>query len=214
MSRPRKDQEAPHAQQKLIDAFWSLLEDNRLHELTVGVIAAEAQCNRGTFYYHFDDFDALVFRAIESELMGDGSIPNAIFDLLSGAGEDALTSIFAGRSMRRLSLMMKRGGMDMVEEKTKRVVINMWRTVLCPDGSELAPETRFIVEYMASGMLGILAFKSREDAEGRETPLPRRFMSEVATFAVGQISIAQDVAQEEIVARLHLLSRFRQLSNG
>lgn len=212
MGRPRKDQGEPQARQKLIDAFWGLLEGNRLHELTVGVVAAEAQCSRGTFYYHFEDFDALVFSAIESELMGNGSIPDAIFDVLSGADDDALAELFAGKSMRRLSLIMKRGGMDVVEDKTKRVIVNLWRTVLCPDGSELAAETRFIVEYVASGMLGILAYRSREEAEGREVPLPRRFMSEVATFVLGQISIAQGIAQEEIVARLCMLNRFRRLS--
>ena len=44
----------------MIEAFWQLLENNQLHEISVGMIVAKAGCNRGTFYYHFADKDELL----------------------------------------------------------------------------------------------------------------------------------------------------------
>lgn len=212
MGRPKKDPEAQDARQRIVEAFWKLLEDRRLSELTVGVICAEATCNRGSFYYHFDDLDSLVFSAIENELMDGGGLPNEMFNLVTGADDGVFSRIVEGRRMERLSLMMERGGMDRVEAMAKKTMLGIWRTVLCPDGSDLLPETRFVIEYAVSGMLGVLSFKSRQDAAGIETPVPERFMSEVASFMLSQIGEAQGVPQDEMLLRFKMLSRFMRLS--
>lgn len=212
MGRPRKDPEAQDARQRIVEAFWKLLEDCRLSELTVGAICAEAACNRGSFYYHFDDLDALVRTAVESELTDGGNVSNDVFNLATGADDDVFSRIMEGRRMRRVSLAMKRGGMDRVEAMVKKTMLGMWQTVLCPDGSDLLPETRFVIEYAVSGMLGVLAYKSRQDAAGAETPVPERFMGEAASFMLSQIGEAQGVPQDEMLLRLKMLSRFMRLS--
>ena len=55
MGRPRKDSQIVDAKQRLVDSFWSLLEQHKLHQVTVGMVAQDAKCNRGTFYYHYCD---------------------------------------------------------------------------------------------------------------------------------------------------------------
>ena len=60
MARPKKSNQ-PSVRDRMIEAFWQLLEDNQLHEISVGMIVAKAGCNRGTFYYHFADKDADIF---------------------------------------------------------------------------------------------------------------------------------------------------------
>lgn len=212
MGRPKKDSEVHDARQRIVEAFWRQLEDRRLSELTIGAICAEASCNRGSFYYHFDGLDALVRSAVESELLNDGSMSSDIFNLVTGAGEDVFSRIVEGRRMERLSLMMKRGGMDRVEALAKKTMLGMWRTVLCPDGGELLPETRFVIEYVVSGMLGVLSYKSRQDAAGEDAPVPERFVAEAASFTLTQISVAQGVPREEMLLRLKMLSQFMRLS--
>ena len=64
MARPRKDADAPDARTRIIEAFWELIENNSIFELSVGEVTRAAQCNRGTFYYYFHDFDELVAIAI------------------------------------------------------------------------------------------------------------------------------------------------------
>lgn len=51
MARPRKDADAPDARTRIIEAFWELIENNSIFELSVGEVTRAAQCNRGTFYY-------------------------------------------------------------------------------------------------------------------------------------------------------------------
>ncbi|RDB63892.1 hypothetical protein C1878_03630 [Gordonibacter sp. 28C] len=212
MGRPKKDAGAPDARQKLVEAFWKLLEDRRLQDLTIGAICSEAQCNRGTFYYHYADIDALVSAAVERELMGDGALPNDIFNLVTGAGEDLFARIVEGNRMKRLALVMKRGGMDRVEGLIKETILGMWRTVLCPDGAELSPDARFIVEYAVGGVLGVLSFAGSQDAKGGEVCIPERFMGESASFMLSQISEAQGIPQDEVLLRLKMFNRFMQLS--
>ena len=47
MARPRKDQ-GDCAEQRIKDAFWALLEQNDLKDITVSMITSKANCNRGT----------------------------------------------------------------------------------------------------------------------------------------------------------------------
>lgn len=49
MARPRKSEHAS-ANAKLIDAFWTCLEDHRLTDITISAITKSAELNRGTFY--------------------------------------------------------------------------------------------------------------------------------------------------------------------
>lgn len=212
MGRPKKDAGALDASQKLVEAFWRLLEERRLQDLTIGLICGEAQCNRGTFYYHYADIDALVSAAVERELMGDGALPNDIFNLVTGAGDDLFARIVEGNRMKRLSLAMERGGMDRVERLIKKTILDMWRTVLCPDGSDLLPDARFVVEYAVGGILGVLSFTGARSAEGGVVPVPERFMGESASFMLSQISEAQGIPQDEVLLRLKMFNRFMQLS--
>lgn len=49
MARPRKS-ERDAAGIRLANAFWTLLEHHRLANITVGMVAEQAELNRGTFY--------------------------------------------------------------------------------------------------------------------------------------------------------------------
>ena len=81
MARPRKDQ-GDCAEQRIKDAFWALLEQNDLKDITVSMITSKANCNRGTFYYHFNSLEELVDAIITDELFINSSVPRALFYLL------------------------------------------------------------------------------------------------------------------------------------
>lgn len=44
MARPRKDADAPDARTRIIEAFWELIENNSIFELSVGEVTRAAQC--------------------------------------------------------------------------------------------------------------------------------------------------------------------------
>ncbi len=54
MARPRKIEGEPDARERMIDAFWILLEAKPSNKITVADVVGAAQVNRNTFYYHFE----------------------------------------------------------------------------------------------------------------------------------------------------------------
>ena len=210
MGRPRKDSNAPEARKRLVDALWELLETRNVHEVTVGAVAERAGCNRGTFYYHFVDMDELVLTAIEGELLGEHPVPEEIFRLITGLGPiDAESPL----KLDRLRLVMERGGASQVETMVKLVVGDLWRAVLCRDGSDFEPETRLIFEYAVSGILGVIAYADAcAELDERANPFESRFVQENAVFLLGQLSEAQGIPQNEILTRFATASRIMRVS--
>lgn len=210
MARPRKDSEMPDARQRIIDAFWKLLESNPLGKITVGMVANEAGCNRGTFYYHFSDMDALTLEAIR-ELLDDTMLIRVMFALSSDAeatikAVGACVEMDRGRyeqRIERFNLVMNAGEMHTVDAMTKRVVVDLWRQVLCRDGEELDPDARLIIEANVSGTLSFIASQC-----GRADPLDglsstmSSYVSGYTKNAIHWISEAQGMPEDEMVRRL------------
>lgn len=82
MARPSKQQES--ADLRIRNAFWKILEEHEYKDITVGMIVDEAQCNRGSFYYHYPNIEALVDCVINEELLGNFTITQVIFSVASG----------------------------------------------------------------------------------------------------------------------------------
>ena len=91
MARPCKDDLSQDGRQKLYDAFWSLLETHELRDLSVSMIVAKANCNRGTFYYHYRDLEVLINSVIEQDLVsGRRTIADALFGITTSNNDWAL----------------------------------------------------------------------------------------------------------------------------
>lgn len=180
MARPRKDSGRPDARKRLVEAFWELLETNRMRSVTVGMIVGIAQCNRGTFYYHFADIDALAFAAIEELLLGDDAVPRTLFEILAGADcTDPLERAAVDRRFRRFSLIMQKGEMRQVDEMVKAIVVEKWQELLCPDGSPLKPEAVLVIEHSASAMMGVVSYASQHpDDIGEPSSMVRSYFKE------------------------------------
>ncbi len=206
MARPRKDSGQPEAKRRLIDAFWTLLETTHLHDITVGMITAAAHCNRGTFYYHYADIDALVYSAVRELLLGDGTVPKTIFELVAGSdADDPLARATLDGRFRRFALIMQEGEMRRVDAMVKSIVTGMWESALCHDGERLTPEARLIIEHAASGILGVVTFaNANPDARGSCTPAPvlRSYLRESSLLMFSHLCRAQHLTPEEFAARL------------
>lgn len=70
MPRPRRDPEVLPAQQRLENAFWTLLKERPYGKITVTDIVREAGVNRNSFYYHFSGLPELADTAILHALEG------------------------------------------------------------------------------------------------------------------------------------------------
>ncbi len=208
MSRPRKDSGLPEARQRLIDAFWELLQENYFHKITVGAVAERAGCNRGTFYYHFSDMEELAAFAIEYELMGENSIASTTFQLIMDVDTDEV--LCDPELFDRIWLLMGKGGSTMVEGKVKEIVSDVWRAVLCDGDDDLEVGTYLILEYAVSGLLGMLRYLGNSET-GEHGAFPASIDSDFfhgnTQFLIGRISETQNIPYEEIVDRFATVSR-------
>lgn len=211
MARPRRDATTVDARIRIQDAFWQLLEEHQLREITVGTITAQAQCNRGTFYYHYRDLDDLIFSVIEEGFAGEQSIARNIFRVCTGGSyRDLILASNVG--IYRMGLLLNRGGMDMVLVKVTEVVKNMWQSVLCPHGGELTSEAQAIIEFTAGGMLSILV--QNNQAMSGKTPIDPgflNFMEKNSRRVVDNLAVAQGISKEELNARLAAINEFSRL---
>ena len=212
MGRPRKNAGTPDARQRIIDAFWKLLEGHRLKEITVGMIVREASCNRGTFYYHFSDLDELVFDAVEDELLGDSGVSKVVFDMVSGLNDNVMASVLSGRRMERFSLLIRQGGRDVVERSVKTVIVDMWSAVLCPDGEELNQTTTLLIEYASSGILGVISHVNDIRARGESVEVDLDDISRISNLTLELVAKSQGLTMDDMSMRLKILNQFNRVS--
>ena len=212
MGRPRKDSNQPQAADRIVEAFWSLLERHRLKEITISMVAAEANCNRGTFYYHFADMDELVYRAIERELLTetDYAIPGFLFALLTKANDELITDRNRIEALIRLCLLIDSGGQEIVDTKVKMIMRDMWRDVLCEEDEELTTEALMLIEYSAGGMLSLMSFICRAYREGRELPtaLDVEGIQPIVMVQLRQLARCQNIEPNELLMRLRMYDKF------
>ena len=211
MARPRKDQAEPAATERIKEAFWELLEENDLKHITVNMITQKASCNRGTFYYHFDSLDALLYAIIEEQLLSAGGLPRDLFGLLSNE-EKTLRDICLTQRIQRFGLMMKQAGHECVGPKVKTLVAKMWEEILCPnEGEELTENSRVMIEFSISGLIGVIDYLYREgklcsDLFPKEATL---YLKENARFLFVRISQAQNISLTELEQRMALFLKMR-----
>lgn len=203
MARPRKDADVACARQRIVDAFWQLLQDRPAHEIVVGAVADAAHCNRGTFYYYFPDMEALATSAIREELFADDRLPLVVSGILAGDDIKALMRSLSPRRVRRIIVAMRSGDVRMVELVVRQAVHDRWRERLCAPDEELAPASLFAIQFMVGGLLGFFSYMLNVD----DTAVPlnadtRAYLEQVAHATVQAVAEAQGMTVAEVKARL------------
>lgn len=212
MARPRKSERST-ADIRLANAFWALLEHHRLANITVGMVAEQAELNRGTFYYHFKSMDDLIDRAIEDEVLGNGSILQNMLSLIAGSSTANGFEAFIKQDMERIALLIKQGGMDSFSIKIKCLMFGTWKAILCDEGEELSPSTRMIIEYSTSGVIGIIAYGALHGSGEVPPEFFLSFAKNNSDFLVRQIGIAQGIPREAVLERVRATLRIAGMND-
>ena len=84
MARPRKDDSAPSARERIVSAFWALLEREPYSSLTIRGLCNRARVNPNTFYRYFACMDELAEAAFAENLVA--GFPQIVLDLFGKAG--------------------------------------------------------------------------------------------------------------------------------
>lgn len=212
MARPRKS-ERDTADIRLANAFWALLEHHRLANITVGMVTEQAELNRGTFYYHFKSMDDLVDRAIEDEVLGNGSVLQNMLSLVAGSSTAIGFEAFTKHDMEKIVLLIKQGGIDSFSIKVKRLMFGTWKAILCDEGEELSQSTRMIIEYSTSGVIGIIAYGALHESGEAPPDFFLSFAKNNSDFLVRQIGIAQGIPHEAVLERVRATLRIAGMND-
>lgn len=127
-------------------------------QITVKEVCQRAECNKTTFYYHFDDMRSVL------ESIEQGSLPLEVPDLFA----EFITApnrtqpikeyieLNEKRVRRYLWLLGPNGDPDFVE-KAKAAMLTKWCERFSVDPTELSDEQLMTIEFIMSGSIGLLS---------------------------------------------------------
>lgn len=181
MARPKYQEGERTARERLEDAFWELLAQHPVGEITVGMLCAQAGCNRGTFYYHFEGIEDMAARVAAE------SLPDQISALVRGYLADGSSPIgfddAARCDIERLCLLVGSHGSSEFARAVKAALVKSRLDDLGVEWDELDARARIIVAFMADGILGALAGHAEDARAGEEPYLDTVFAVVFDTFS-------------------------------
>lgn len=152
MARPRKDSEGPSARERIIDAFWSLLEETPFDQITVSALLRRAGVSPNTLYYHFSGYDEVVRSALDATLD-----PRAMTLLI---GDDVVAH---ERLPENLQEKFKRV-VAFASDKSGRLPILLraalkraWLSEMGLSEDELTPIEEWELDFIFAGVVSLLA---------------------------------------------------------
>ncbi len=206
MARPRKDADAPDARTRIIEAFWGLIENNSIFELSVGEVTRAAQCNRGTFYYYFHDFDELVAIAIAQLLQDNDRITDALWHFSSEGDLSAFDRRDVRCLLRRIVITMRAGAAEQVVQGIHTIIIDRVMEIVHHEQDRKA-DSSFAVGFLVSGIMGFVMAVGFAREGGEEIDLEQLGDSACAYLRAVAMQTVETVAQVEGVDTSELLER-------
>jgi AcrR family transcriptional regulator len=159
MARPRKDSPELPARERIIEAFWELIIDTPIKQITVKMLAEAARCNRSTFYRHFEDVYN-VAEQIEAGLELP-QLPGMLMKALQGdSGPEQIAMVMESmQNFDRLCLLLSRNGDPDYHRRFKDSILTAWANEFGFGPEELDLDARVLIEFCASGVVGILTYR-------------------------------------------------------
>lgn len=148
----------PAGKRRIKDAFWQLYQERPIEDIGIKEIVALAGCNRTTFYYHYKNIHELL-DDIEQECIIQ-EVPYLVVDVIhNNKNHVALLELISAKKdvLERISLLLGPNGDPAFAQKLKDVIFARWRELICEPGEDLPREKQIILEYLISGMLGLVS---------------------------------------------------------
>lgn len=175
---------AEKTRQKLIDAFLSLYATRRIDKITVREITNMAGYNRGTFYaYFFDVYDVL--EQIEAEALPSLEELPPMMD----AGEVSPVFVASFLSLYQekfkvYDVLLGDNGDPAFQRKLKNSIKSTLFEMLAKKGNVNVIEVDLMLEYILSGLIGILIYAFQNKPNIPE----EQFVAMIYTLLKGDVS--------------------------
>jgi len=190
----KQSETSERTRQNLIDAFWSLYTTRRIEKITVREITTKVGYNRGTFYEYFRDvYDVL--EQIEAQALPSFEELPPMMD----AGEVSPVFVASFLSLYQekfkvYDVLLGDNGDPAFQRKLKNSIKSTLLEMLSKKGNVNFIEVDLMLEYILSGLIGILiyAFQNRQN-------IPEdQLVSMIYTLLQGDISHKLQVSASTI----------------
>lgn len=169
MARPRKDSTGPSARERILNAFWDLMNEMPYKSITVAALIKRARVSPNTLYAHFDGYQNVVQAALDETLEPD-LLPLLVSDMDSaGTSQAAMMAerldkviLFASDDSGELSTMLKKS------------LLQTWLEALGLSKEKLSPLEAAELDFIFAGVVSILSKKSAAKL-ARDKELMRHF---------------------------------------
>lgn len=160
MGRPRYAAGETPAREKLIGAYWELLEEDSFENVTVRAIARRAGVNHNTFYRHFGSLEELARAAFE-----DVVLPQIPLALLNLSIEAPMLDDTQLEGLRRARIYA-RSGSGLLLEILRSALEGAWLRAAQVCREELTSEQRIDCGIIFGGISCILGSDDFEAESG------------------------------------------------
>lgn len=155
MARPRYGKEEETARAKLVRAFWELLAEMSYERIGARSVAARAGLNKNTFYYHFENMEALAREAMDGVLVKE--IPAAIMAGINGSrgtADNAAVGISQDK-VAHLAILLSPNG-KALQPKLSDVIADTWIEMLEERNVPLDKDNLIMLRFASGGLVNIL----------------------------------------------------------
>lgn len=163
MARPKYLQNDLTAKEKLVEAFWEVLENSSFEKMTVSEITGKAKLHRNSFYYYYEDINHMGKSIVEETLAKE--LPALILaqtESLNDISSLTLPSDFEVR-FKRICLIASEKSGSQLRKMLKDAISEIWREALNIDLEALKETDRLIFEFTLGGVMALLAYQSTSE---------------------------------------------------
>jgi hypothetical protein len=145
-------------EKNIIDAFWIIYKERGFKNVTVKDVIKKAGYNRSTFYDYFIDLEEVLTKIEESVIPSIENMPPAdSFNINIGMPIDEYVDFFKQHQEFYVVLLGENGDpkfSSKIKHSIKQTLLNH----LPENNGPLSNHTDYILEYLLSGMIGILVY--------------------------------------------------------
>ncbi|OZG69262.1 TetR/AcrR family transcriptional regulator [Bifidobacterium eulemuris] len=166
MPRPRKDSGLPSAQERMEQAFWTLLERHPYSQISMKEVTRLAAVNHNTFYYHYSGLDELAESALQHAIPHE--LVAAVLRGFTGSDE-ALARLIDDPTlsdhMEHLCHAASERSSPHMRAMVRDAIRQTWFTVLDIDPQAMGPNSQLAVEAALGVFMAMFSYRAEHAAD-------------------------------------------------
>lgn len=187
MARPRYERDEQTARQRIIEAFWRMVEDGPYDKVYVRELVRESGVNKNTFYYHFEGVDDLARQATR-ELLDPVFLTEMLSQMQGAAVQARLKD--AGFQMRlsRVRTVARAKGTPELQDVLKSALAETWSSVVGFDLEALDVPQRVALEFLLGGIMSVLAYANEDGSSPAPDQVVSAGIPQTASFVLARLA--------------------------